>query len=103
MKLRVYCKKPCPRYVLLALPTGPTHLSTPLQDSNNPETLINLIVVSHHLGKPPEVRGQTDCLALVTGTFSPQTCSRYFSQLKDAHSSHIFVQEYTKKVGKVRL
>uniref|UniRef100_A0A1X7UVJ0 Coatomer subunit epsilon n=1 Tax=Amphimedon queenslandica TaxID=400682 RepID=A0A1X7UVJ0_AMPQE len=49
------------------------------KDSNNPETLVNLVVVSHHLGKPSAVS------------------QRYMAQLKDGHGGHLYVQQFKSK------
>lgn len=49
------------------------------RDCNHPDTLVNMIVLSQHLGKEAEV------------------CGRYVSQLKDSYRSHPWVQDFAAK------
>ena len=49
------------------------------KDNDNAETLINMINLSHYLGKPSEV------------------CNRFLSQLKDSDANHAFVKDYAAK------
>lgn len=50
------------------------------QDSNDSQTLVNLIVLSQLTAKAPEV------------------ANRYISQMKDAHANHPFVKDLANKV-----
>ncbi|PAA66298.1 hypothetical protein BOX15_Mlig011350g3 [Macrostomum lignano] len=49
------------------------------KDCNHPDTLVNMIVLSQHLGKEADV------------------CGRYVSQLKDSYRSHPWVQDFIAK------
>ncbi|THD27135.1 Coatomer subunit epsilon [Fasciola hepatica] len=48
-------------------------------DGNNPDIIVNMIVVAHHLNKPPE------------------TVSRLISQLKDSNKDHPFLVDQLAK------
>jgi len=50
------------------------------RDSNNPDAMVNMIVLNQHLGKPIEVS------------------NRLISQLKDSHKNHPFVRDLLNKV-----
>ncbi|CAF2939243.1 unnamed protein product [Rotaria sp. Silwood2] len=53
------------------------------RDSNDPQTLINLIVLSQLTAKPTEVS------------------NRYISQMKDAHANHPFVRDLANKANEL--
>jgi coatomer protein complex subunit epsilon len=55
-------------------------LDISFQDSNDPQTLINLIALSQLTAKPTEVS------------------NRYISQMKDSHANHPFVKDLANKV-----
>jgi coatomer protein complex subunit epsilon len=50
------------------------------KDNNNPDILVNMIVLCQHMGKPIEIT------------------NRYITQLKDSHKNHPFVKDFINKV-----
>ena len=64
------------------------------KDPNNADTLVNMIVLSQHQGKAPEV-GQFLNLFLPNEHY--QVSNRYLSQLKDMDPNHGFVVKLNKK------
>ena len=66
------------------------------KDPNNPETLVNMIVLAQHQGKQPEV-GVGERTKQNYNQNCYQVSNRYLSQLKDMDPHHSFVVKLGQK------
>ena len=66
------------------------------KDPNNPDTLVNMIVLTQHQGKAPEVvQRNVSTMSMLIPTV--QVSNRYLSQLKDMDPNHSFVLKLNSK------
>ena len=66
------------------------------KDPNNPDTLVNMIVLTQHQGKAPEVvQRNVSIISMLISTV--QVSNRYLSQLKDMDPNHSFVLKLNSK------
>ena len=66
------------------------------KDPNNPDTLVNMIVLTQHQGKAPEVvQRNVSAISMLIPTV--QVSNRYLSQLKDMDPNHSFVLKLNSK------
>ena len=66
------------------------------KDPNNPDTLVNMIVLTQHQGKAPEVvQRNVSTISMLIPTV--QVSNRYLSQLKDMDPNHSFVLKLNSK------